>query len=87
VRKGSSLVNDALKEGDRAAVCTNGVYPQALYRRLRPPVGHHRALGSFKHSMICACWEMLSSAEFHGDLGGDHFARRDLERQTRRPVR
>jgi len=86
-RKGSKWLNEALKEAAMAAVRTNGSYLQALYRRLRPRVGHSRALGAVKHSMICACWHMLSSGELYRDLGGDYFLSRDPERQTRRLVR
>ena len=70
-----------------AATRTNGSYLQALYRRLRPRVGHGRALGAVKHSMLCACWHMLSTGELYHDLGGDYFLSRDPERQTRRLVR
>ena len=54
--------------------------------RLRPRVGHGRALGAVKHSIICACWHMLTTGELYHDLGGDYFRRRDPERQTRRLV-
>jgi transposase len=36
--------------------------------------------------MLCAVWHMLSTGELYNDLGGDYFARRDPERQTRRLV-
>ncbi|MCX6372833.1 MAG: IS110 family transposase [Actinobacteria bacterium] len=86
-RKGSKWLNEALTEAAIAAVRTNGSYLQALYKRLRPRLGHGRALGAVKHSMICACWHMLSSGELYRDLGGDYFVRRDPERQTKRLVR
>ena len=86
-RKGSRWLNEALTEAAIAAVRTNGSYLQALYKRLRPRLGHSRALGAVKHSMICACWHMLSSGELYRDLGGDYFVRRDPERQTKRLVR
>lgn len=86
-RKGSKWLNEVLTEAAMAATRTNGSYLQALYRRLRPRLGHGRALGAVKHSMICACWHMLSSGEFYRDPGGDYFARRDPERQTKRLVR
>ena len=86
-RKGSRWLNEALTEAAIAAVRTNGSYLQALYKRLRPRIGHSRALGAVKHSMICACWHMLSSGELYRDLGGDYFVRRDPERQTKRLVR
>jgi len=86
-RKGSKWLNQTLNEAALAATAKNGSYLQALYRRLRPRVGHGRALGAVKHSMICACWHMLSSGELYHDLGGDYFPRLDPERQTRRLVR
>jgi transposase len=85
-RKGSKWLNDALKEAAMGAVRTNGTYLQALYRRLRPRVGHARAIGAVRHSIICACWHMLSTGEVYEDLGGDYFSRRDPQRQTRRLV-
>jgi len=86
-RKGSKWLNEALKEAALAATHKNGSYLQALYQRLRPRVGHGRALGAVKHSMLCACWHMLSTGELYHDLGGDYFLSRDPERQTRRLVR
>jgi transposase len=86
-RKGSKWLNEALTEAAMAATRTNGSYLQALYRRLRPRLGHGRALGAVKHSMICACWHMLSTGELYRDPGGDYFTRRDPERQTKRLVR
>jgi transposase len=85
-RKGSKHLNAALKDAAMAATRTNGSYLQALYRRKKSQLGHARALGAVKHSMICACWHMLSTGELYTDLGGDYIARRDPERQTRRLV-
>jgi transposase len=85
-RKGSKWLNDALKDAAMAAIRTNDSYLQAQYRRLRPRVGHGRALGAVKHSIICACWHMLTTGELYRDLGGDYFRRRDPERQTKRLV-
>jgi transposase len=85
-RKGSKWLNQALKDGAMAATRTNGSYLQALYRRKRSQLGHARALGAVKHSMICACWHMLTTGELYNDLGGDYHARRDPERQTKRLI-
>lgn len=85
-RKGSKWLNEALKEAAMGAVNTKGSYLQALYQRLRPRVGHARAIGAVKHSIICACWHMLSTGEVYRDLGGDYFSRQNPERQTRRLV-
>jgi len=85
-RKGSKWLNDALKDAAMGAIRTNDSYLQAQYQRLRPRIGHSRALGAVKHSIICACWHMLSTGELYRDLGGDYFRKRDPERQTKRLV-
>ena len=85
-RKGSKWLNDALKNAAMSAIRTNDSYLQAQYQRLRPRIGHGRALGAVKHSIICEIWHMLTNGELYNDLGGDYFRRRDPERQTRRLV-
>ena len=85
-RKGSKWLNEALKDAATAAMRTNDSYLQAQYQRLRPRIGHGRAIGAVKHSIICACWHVLSTGELYNDLGGDYFQRRDPQRQTRRLV-
>jgi transposase len=85
-RKGSKNLNLALKDAAMAALRTNDTYLQALYRRKRSALGHGRAVGAVKHSMICACWHMLATGEIYTDLGGDYYQRRDPERQTKRLV-
>jgi transposase len=85
-RKGSKWLNEALKDAAMAAIRTNDSYLQAQYQRLRPRIGHGRALGAVKHSILCACWHMLTTGELYRDLGGDYFRKRDPERQTKRLV-
>ena len=85
-RKGSKHLNTALTDAAMAALRTNDSYLQALYRRKKPQLGHGRALGAVKHSMLCAVWHMLSTGELYNDLGGEYFARRNPARQTRRLV-
>jgi transposase len=85
-RKGSKWLGIALEEAALAATRTKGCYLQALYQRLRPRIGHGRALGAVKHSILVAYWHMFSTGETYRDLGGDYFRRRDPERQTRRLV-
>jgi transposase len=86
-RKGSKHLNQALNDAAMAALRSNDSYLQALYRRKKPALGHGRALGAVKHSMLCAVWHMLTNGELYNDLGGEYFARRDPERQTRRLVK
>ncbi len=85
-RHGSKWLDTALTEAAMAATRSNDVYLAAQYRRLRPRRGHGRALGAVKHSILCACWHMLTSGELYREAGGDYFSSRDPERATRRLV-
>jgi transposase len=85
-RKGSKQLNQALSDAAMAALRTNDSYLQALYRRKKPQLGHARALGAVKHSMLCAAWHMLTTGELYNDLGSDYYTRRNPERQTQRLI-
>jgi transposase len=85
-RKGSKWLDLALEEAALAATRTNDVYLQAQYQRLRPRRGHKKALGAVKHSLICACWHMLTTGELYNDLGRDYFRKRDPQRTTKRLI-
>ena len=85
-RHGSKWLDTALTEAALTATRTNDVYLAARYQRLRPRRGHGRALGAVKHSILCACWHMLTTGELYREAGGDYFTRRDPERATRRLV-
>jgi transposase len=85
-RKGPKWLGIALEEAALAATRTEGSYLQALYGRLRPRIGHGRALGAVKHSILVSYWHMFSTGELYTELGGDYYRRRDPERQTRRLV-
>ena len=76
-----------LEESALAAIRTKDVYLAAQYTRLKPRRGHKKALGAVKHSIICACWHMLSTGELYSDLGGDYFQRRDPEHEAQRLVK
>ena len=77
----------SLEEAAMAAIRTKDVYLAAQYARLKPRRGHKKALGAVKHSILVACWHMLTTGELYRDLGGDYFRTRDPERQTRRLVK
>jgi transposase len=49
-------------------------------------MGHGRALGAAKHSILVSFWHMFSTGEGYTELGGDYHRRRDPERLTRRLV-
>ena len=85
-RKGSKWLGIALEEAALAAIRTKNTYLAAQYQRLKPRLGHGRALGAVKHSMLIAYWHMFTTGETYRDLGGDYFQRRDPERHTKRLV-
>ena len=85
-RKGSKWLDWALEEAALAAIRTKDVYLAAQYNRLRPRRGHKKALGAVKHSIITACWHMLTTGELYNDLGGDYFQKRDPERTAKRLI-
>jgi transposase len=85
-RKGSKWLDWALEEAAMAAIRTKDVYLAAQYARLRPRRGHKKALGAVKHSILIACWHMLSTGELYVDLGGDYYRKRDPERITKRLI-
>jgi len=85
-RKGSKFLGIALQEAALAATRTKDSYLQAQYQRLRPRIGHRRALGAVQHSMLVAYWHMFTNGETYRDLGGDYYQRSDPERLTRRLI-
>jgi transposase len=85
-RNGSRWLDWALEQSAMSAIRTNDAYLAAQYARLRPRRGHKKALGAVKHSILIACWHMLSTGELYVDLGGDYFRKRDPERITKRLV-
>ena len=85
-RKGCKWLTIALEEAALAATRTKGSYLQAQYQRLRPRLGHGRALGSVKHSILIAYWHMFTNGELYRDLGGDYYRHRDAGREVRRLV-
>jgi transposase len=85
-RNGSKWLGIALEEAALAAIRTRDSYLAAQYKRLKPRLGHGRALGAVKHSMLIAYWHMFTTGQTYHDLGGDYFQRRDPERATNRLV-
>ncbi len=85
-RKGSKWLGIALEEAALASIRAKNTYLAAQYQRLKPRLGHGRALGAVKHSMLIAYWHMFTTGETYRDLGGDYYARRDPERHTKRLV-
>jgi transposase len=85
-RKGSRWLNAALKDAAMAAMRTKNTYLRALYERQRSRIGHGKAIGAVKHSILVAVWHMLRTGELYNDLGPDYYRRRDPARTTKRLV-
>ena len=85
-RKGSRWLNAALKDAAMAAIRTKNSYLRALYERQRGRIGHAKAIGAVKHSMLVAAWHMLTNGELYTDLGPDYYRRRDPARTTKRLI-
>jgi hypothetical protein len=82
--QGLKWLDWTLEESALAAIRTKDVYLAAQYQRLRPRRGHKKAPGAVKHSILCACWHLLTAGELFNDLGGDYFRKRNPERTTKR---
>jgi len=85
-RKGSKWLGIGLEEAALAAIRSKNTYLAAQYQRLKARLGHGRALGAVKHSILIAYWHMFTNGEVYRDLGGDYFQRRDPARATKRLV-
>jgi transposase len=85
-RKGSRWLNAALKDAAMAAIRTKNTYLRALYERQRSRIGHGKAIGAVKHSMLVAVWHMLTNGQLYDDLGADYYRRRDPARTAKRLV-
>ena len=85
-RKGSKWLDWTLEETALAAIRSKDTYLSAQYARLKPKRGHKKAPGAVKHSVIVACWHMLTTGELYNDLGGNYHRRRDPARITKRLV-
>ena len=85
-RKGSKWLDWALEEAAPSRHPHQGHLPRRPIRPAATAPRHKKALGAVKHSILVACWHMLSTGEIYNDLGGDYFARRDPAKTTKRLV-
>src|SRR4029077_17743307 len=85
-RKGSRWLGIALTEAAQANTRRREGYLSAQYRRLKPRRGHRKAIGAVRHSIIVACWHMLTTGEIYRDAGTDYFTRIDPDKQRRRLI-
>ena len=80
--KGNSWLRAILVQCAWAAAHTKDTYLSAQFKRLRPR-GAKKAAMAVAHSMLRIIWYLLQKQTQYRDLGGDFFAKQNLEGQTR----
>jgi transposase len=74
--KGNQWLGEILYDCATAAKNTKHTYLAAQYWRLRRRMNHRKAATAVAHSILVACWHMLTNDCDYHDLGGDWFTRR-----------
>lgn len=87
-RKGPKWLGIYLHDAAMGALRAKNTYLAAQYARLRPRLGHARALVAIEHSILVAIFHMLQRDQPYHDLGADYFIRRDdPQRRARKLIR
>jgi len=85
--KGSRYLRAALVQAAWAASHQKGTYLAAQYKRLVKRMGKKKALIAVGHSILVIAYHVLQNRTPYQDLGGDYFARRNVDKQRKRLVR
>jgi transposase len=86
-RKGPKWLGIYLHNAALAAIRSKNTYLAAQYARLRPRLGHAKALVAVEHSILVAIFYMLQRDQPYHDLGADYFIRReDPQRRARKLI-
>lgn len=86
-RKGDHWLTASLGVAVLAAGRGKDTYLAAQYARFIRRLGNkQKAIVAVEHTMLTAVWHMLSNNTDYQDLGGDHFVRRDPDRERRRAI-
>jgi len=87
-RKGPKWLGIYLHDAATSAIRTKNTYLGAQYARLRPRLGHSKALVAVEHSILVAIFYMFERDQPYHDLGADYFVRReDPQRRARKLIR
>ena len=87
-RKGPKWLGIYLHDAAMSAVRTKNSYLSAQYARLRPRLGHNKALVAVEHSILVSIFYMLQRDQPYYELGADYFIRReDPDRRARKLIR
>ena len=76
-RKGPTWLEIYLHDAAMSAIRTKNTYLAAQYARLRPRLGHAKALVAVEHSILVAIFHMFQRDQPYHDLGADYFIRRE----------
>ena len=86
-RQGPKWLGIYLHDAAMAGLRTKNTYLAAQYARLRPRLGHNKALVALEHSILVAIFHMLAREQPYHDLGADYFIRReDPQRRARKLI-
>jgi len=86
-RKGPKWLGVYLHDAAMSAIRTKNTYLAAQYTRLRPRLGHNKALVAVEHSILVAIFHMFQRDQPYHDLGPDYFIRRqDPHRRARKLI-
>jgi len=85
--KGSRYLRAALVQAAWAASHQKETYLAAQYKRLVKRMGKKKALIAVGHSILVIAYHVLQNRTPYQDLGGDYFARRNVDKQRKRLVR
>lgn len=83
-RKGPKFLGALLSESAAAAGRSKGTYLGAQHHRLTGRIGYAKANKAVGHSILVACWHVLSMGLPYNDLGADWFVRHRPEAHARR---
>jgi len=87
-RRGPKWLGIYLHDAAMAAIRTKNTYLAAQYARLRPRLGHNKALVAVEHSILVASFHLLDRDQPYHELGGDYFLRHtDPQRRARKLIR
>jgi len=85
--KGSRYLRAALVQAAWAASHQKETYLAAQYKRLVKRMGKKKALIAVGHSILVIAYHVLQNRTPYQDLGGDYFARRNVDKQRKRLIR
>jgi len=85
--KGSRYLRAALVQATWAASHQKETYLATQYKRLVKRMGKKKALIAVGHSILVIAYHVLQNRTPYQDLGGDYFARRNVDKQRKRLVR